>query len=48
MVTLFGFSYVEHFKKIVSGQRNGTIMENDLTHIKVYLSGKSIYITLLQ
>jgi len=37
MVMLFGFRYVEHFKKItVNGQRNGTIMENILTHIKAY------------
>jgi hypothetical protein len=44
MGTLFGFRYVGHFKKIaVSGQRNGTIMENVLTHIKVYSCIKSIY-----
>jgi hypothetical protein len=49
MGTLFGFRYVEHFKKItISGQRNGTIIVNVLTHINVYLCIKSIYIALLQ
>ena len=46
MVTLFGFRYAEHFKKIkVSEQRNGTIMENVLTHIKAYMCRKySVYV----